>query len=86
MAGITIAPWLPEQVRSLNGYQESSGMHPFTCPNDRSDLHATPAGWRCRHCNYEQEWAHEFMADDTWKGGPQMWMIGQLFGHSRPEA
>ena len=26
------APWSDEQVRSLNGFQRSGVMHPFTCP------------------------------------------------------
>ena len=26
------APWSGEQVRSLNGFQRSRAVHPFTCP------------------------------------------------------
>jgi hypothetical protein len=57
------APWTAEQVKSLNGFQTESGMHPFTCGNNRTDaahlayaeqhggdwgeLVATPKGWVC---------------------------------------
>jgi hypothetical protein len=57
------APFLPEQVRSLNAYQASGRGHPFTCGRDRMDaphrayqaghggdfgqLLATEAGWIC---------------------------------------
>jgi hypothetical protein len=57
------APFLPEQVRSMNAYQASGHGHPFTCGRDRSDvahrahqrehggdlgqLLATEGGWVC---------------------------------------
>ncbi|MEU7066925.1 hypothetical protein [Streptomyces sp. NPDC046161] len=61
------APWSPEQVDALNRFQQTGGMHPFTCGRDH-DTHrtlvATPAGWTCPGpgCGYTQNWAHAFMA------------------------
>lgn len=37
--GLVTAPWNPEQVASLNGYQHAANVHPFTCPEP---FHATP--------------------------------------------
>ena len=61
------APWTPEQVVHLNNWQLSNRVHPFTCGKERhkgalSDiLVATENGWICNHCDYTQDWAHEFM-------------------------
>lgn len=66
------APFTPEQVRSLNEYQVSGAMHPFTCGEHdcRARLVATEAGWECpRDCGYTQAWAHEVMANWAWKDG-----------------
>lgn len=77
------APFTEEQIESLNGYQASGVMHPFTCDGPRMDaahkayteahggdygqLVATAAGWHCPVCDYKQFWAHAFMADGSWK-------------------
>ena len=63
------SPFTKEQVESLNGYQEEGYFHPFTCGKDdcRQTLVATEDGWVCPDCDYKQNWAHEFMADNTWK-------------------
>lgn len=49
-------------------------MHPFTCGGTtgdgrdcRHDLVATEDGWVCPACAYTQNWAHDFMADFSWK-------------------
>ena len=65
------APWSQDQVDSLNAYQESSAFHPFTCGacDDREGLTATTEGWRCKSCDYTQNWTHSFMADWSWVGG-----------------
>lgn len=66
------APWTPEQVENLNGFQRSGWYHPFTCGNDtcrtqdRSPLTATAGGWT-HPCGYTQDWAHQFMADGSWR-------------------
>ncbi|MWA08808.1 hypothetical protein [Streptomyces sp. BA2] len=64
------SPWTPEQVDALNRFQREGGMHPFTCGNEHpahpnAILEATESGWRCHvlGCDYEQDWAHAFMAD-----------------------
>jgi hypothetical protein len=72
----TIAPpWTQEQVDALNAYQKAGRFHPFTCADrdmpghsDHGDgdigvLVATKDGWICRDCDYQQAWAHAFMAD-----------------------
>lgn len=71
------APWTPEEVTSLNGYQQSGVMHEFTCGSGgRCDashdaqggmLVATKNGWICPYCDYAQNWCHEWMADGTWR-------------------
>lgn len=65
-------PWTADQVSSLNAFQESGIMHPFTCGGDpcRGVLVATPDGWTCPECRvYTQNWAHQFMADWSWRAG-----------------
>jgi hypothetical protein len=66
------APWTQEQVESLNEYQRSGVMHPFTCGHCRRTLTATEAGWICRECalhgrEYKQDWCWNWMADGTWR-------------------
>lgn len=65
------APFNKEQVRSLNQFQKSGRMHPFTCPRvhheDTVVLSAATSGWWCpeKGCTYKQNWAHAFMADGS---------------------
>lgn len=69
------ALWTPDQVASLNAYQKAGVMHPFTGETpagggERPVLIATPDGW----VEFEggpvvQNWAHDFMADWSWKEG-----------------
>lgn len=61
------APWTAEQVDALNRFQTAGFMHPFTCPGHEGGgertLVATRNGWICCHCDYTQDWAHEFMTE-----------------------
>jgi hypothetical protein len=67
----------PDEVESLNAYQESGVFHPFTCGSgNRMDerhldgeglLVATEAGWICPCCDYKQDWAHDLMKNWAWK-------------------
>jgi len=60
--------WGWRQIDNLNRYQRSGVMHPFTCGNDHDGdrtLVATRRGWICCHCDYTQDWAHEFMLGFT---------------------
>ena len=66
------APFTAEQVASLNGYQRSGTFHEFTCGNDECPVvHATLVaaedGWHCPSCTYTQDWAHNWMADGSWR-------------------
>lgn len=74
------APFTPDQVKSLNHYQISGVMHPFTCGSCRDRLGvlndgvwddhllvATLDGWTCPTCPYTQTWAWAWMADWTWE-------------------
>lgn len=66
------APWTAEQVASLNDYQQSGVFHEFTCgnelcPADQAALVAAEDGWRCPSCTYSQDWAHDMMADGSWR-------------------
>lgn len=63
------APFTEEQVLSLNGFQASGVMHPFTCGECPRVLVAIEFGWVCprTECGYRQDWAHSFMADGSWR-------------------
>jgi hypothetical protein len=76
-AKIVEAPFTPEQVENLNRFQWLAPVHPFTCPQCHVTdqvlfdlrLVALESGWRCpnRYCDYQQDWAHDFMAEArTW--------------------
>lgn len=58
-----------DEILSLNEFQQSGSMHPFTCQNCRNELVATKEGWMCptEKCDYIQNWAHNFMKDWSWK-------------------
>lgn len=72
MTGISRPPWTLEQVASLNAYQLSASMHPFTCGNGEcraeygDPLFATPSGWACVRCSWRQFWAWAWMTDGSW--------------------
>ena len=64
--------WTDDQVESLNEYQASGVMHPFTCERKSHDLVATNDGWYCPECekegfSYTQNWCHEWMVNWKWK-------------------
>lgn len=74
------APFTADQVSSLNNYQASGVMHPFTCGVCRDRLGtyvdgrlddrllvATLAGWICPTCDGVQTWAWDWMADWRWE-------------------
>lgn len=65
-----LAPYTPEEIISLNEFQ-NSGVYPsFTCHNSHEGnniLVATCEGWVCPTCDYKQDWCHNFMADGSWK-------------------
>lgn len=74
------APFTDSQVQSLNLYQISGVMHPFTCGRCRDHLGtdvdghhaerilvATLAGWICPTCDYTQNWAWDWMANWAWE-------------------
>jgi hypothetical protein len=66
----------PDEVKSLNEYQQAGYFHPFTCGGNRTDekhldgegiLVATENGWECPYCSFRQDWAHESMKNWNWK-------------------
>jgi hypothetical protein len=65
-----LAPWTDDEVEALRNWQDNDRVHPFTCPRcpstlqdgfSANDLYPTNQGWRCRTCDYTQDWAHDFM-------------------------
>jgi hypothetical protein len=65
-------PWTAHQVASLNAYQQSGGMHPFTgtrrADNSETVLIATPEGWvEAPEGPVVQTWAYSWMADWSWR-------------------
>jgi hypothetical protein len=69
---LVFCPWSADQVESLNAFQVSDVMHPFTGkrgPNgEETVLIATPGGWvEKENGPIVQTWAHEFMTDWSWK-------------------
>jgi hypothetical protein len=83
------APWSPGQIDSLNAYQESGRLHPFTCRDDmcrvrdRSPLVATRDGWT-HPCGYTQRWALRFMTDWAWRDGNQFDAMDALMSALSP--
>jgi hypothetical protein len=62
-------PWSEDQVSSLNAYQASGVMHPFTGPQGEI-LIATPSGWVTKEdVPIVQGWAWNWMADWQWNWG-----------------
>ena len=63
------APWSQDQVNSLNAFQRSKKVHPYTCGGDgcREVLVATQGGWVCSKCEYTQNHATDFTANWVWK-------------------
>lgn len=66
------APWTPDEVLSLQQFQNTPEFHEFTClhrgdGNHRGDGALTPTvrGWICPYCDYTQNWAHGFMLDGS---------------------
>lgn len=64
----SMVPFTEDQVASLNAFQVSGYMHPFTCGNECRPgvLIAQTDGWHCSTCGYRQDWAHDFTADWSW--------------------
>ena len=65
-------PFTAEQVESLNGFQACGAFQEVTCGNDlcpgeQPALIAGEDGWSCPSCPYAQDWAHDMMADGTWR-------------------
>lgn len=93
------APWDEETVRRLNAYQASGAGHPYTCDRTHSSdpeavLVATPGGWACPHCNYEQGWAWDAMAsprlrlipEPTWAPGDDVQGVQRILRDGRNDA
>lgn len=67
----------PDEVKSLNEYQNSGIFHPFTCGSDVRTEHedgegllvANENGWYCPYCPYVQSYAPAWMRDGSWKQG-----------------
>lgn len=77
MTDLIRAPWTSEQVAALEQFQTVSNMHPFTCGADHHTLAPrlipSHSGWYCPDpdCDYQQDWAHAFMADPArWPRSP----------------
>ncbi len=54
MEGIVYAPFTTEQVDSINGYQEASVGHPYTCSHCRDE---EAQQLRQKHPNNLERWA-----------------------------
>lgn len=77
MAHTKLTPFTQGEVDSLNAYQQSGAMHPFTCGSGKHTdfnhldgegvLMARPEGLYCPYCNYVQNWCWPWMADWSWR-------------------
>jgi hypothetical protein len=82
------APFTIKQITNLNAYQRSGFGHPFTCGTDdchdidgeRSILIATGPGWICPKCDYKQDWAHTWMANDSWANAAGKGIMNDVVG------
>lgn len=78
-------PWDTKTVEELNAWQLDGKFHPFTCPdspheeNPKQTLLATADGWICPSCDYEQFWAHDFMANPKHRVDLER-MYAEVFG------
>lgn len=56
---MTVPIFTPDEIASMNAYQESGAFHPFICGFCGNDLIAREDGWYCptSGCLYRQEWA-----------------------------
>jgi hypothetical protein len=63
-------PWSEIEVDTLNTYQLSGWMHPYTCGAEvcRAVLVATKGGWVCLDCDYTQMWCHASHAEPLSEG------------------
>lgn len=68
-----VKPFTFEQVLALGRWQNAPNVHPFTCGKrddhpelngDKGVLVPTVDGWICQFCDYRQDWAHDFMAQE----------------------
>jgi hypothetical protein len=66
MGSKIVTPFTPEQVMNLVNWQIKH--HPFTCENRDDGAHLTGGlliptvrGWVCPFCDYQQDWAHDYM-------------------------
>lgn len=75
---MTRAPLTPEQVATINHYQNSGQFHPLTCGGNRNDenhkgrqgvLVANESGLMCPYCDYKQAWVPEVILGHSWGGG-----------------
>ena len=70
---IVRVPWTAEQVSALDTFQTADYIHPFTCKEEHPGcdrrLIPTPGGWICPHCDYTQDWCHDWMFE-TWTEPP----------------
>jgi len=82
----------PDEVKSLNEYQNSGIFHPFTCGSDVRTEHedgeglliATETGFYCPYCDFRQSWCHPWMRDWSWKRGATYRALQHLTS-GRPE-
>jgi hypothetical protein len=70
VSDVSTAPWNEYDVQTLNLFQSSAILHPYTCGDElcrrstmAAPLVAHPDGWRCQHCSYTQNWASSVMLD-----------------------
>lgn len=61
------APWTEDQMESLKDFQDSPYWHAFTCGKCGAFLKVVTGGFVCPWDDYDQDWAHEFMTDWSWK-------------------
>lgn len=64
----TFAPFSPDEVESINGFQTAGIWHELTCDcGSQHMLIATSAGLISGQCDYVQGWVHNFMANGSWQ-------------------
>lgn len=59
------APWSDSEIAALKKWQALGFVHGFTCPHGHGALDAQRDFWMCTTCGYTQNWAHDFMCDET---------------------
>lgn len=71
---ILYAPWTQEQLKNITSWQINPTLHPYTCLCGKN-LIPTNNGFVCVVCGRNQNWCHDFTANEDWSNYGEEWKI-----------